>query len=357
MISVAYYITGHGYGHAVRSSQVIRSLKGVCPELEFHIRTTAPQWLFQALPSPFSYSSHPIDVGILQRDSLQMNIEETLRACQALHERIPLLIEEDIAFIRREEIRLILGDIPPLCFEIAARASLPSVAITNFTWDWIYQAYLPGFPAFLPLIREMEAFYRKATLGLALPFSCNLEVFSNLISIPLIARFSALDKREARKRFGLPLTAQIVLVSFGGFGLERLPWTRMNDTKDFFFVTTGGVPKKEKSFLVLPEAQPHYEDLVRAADVVVSKPGYGIVADVIAHQVPILYTSRGHFPEYPFLVEALNCWATSQFIPQEELLRGELGPYLERLLEEEQNWPNVPLNGAQVVAQKILELL
>ncbi len=112
-----------------------------------------------------------------------------------------------------------------------------------------------------------------------------------------------------------------------------------------------------KNLLVLPESQPHYEDLVRAADVVVSKPGYGIVADVISHQVPILYTSRGHFPEYPILVEALNQWATSEFIPQEVLLTGELGPYLKRLLEKEQNWPAVNLNGAQVAAEKTLDLL
>lgn len=357
LISVAYYITGHGYGHAVRSSQVIRSLKEICPEIECHVRTTAPQWLFQDLLFPISYYKESVDVGVVHKDSLQMNLEETLRTCQALHEAIPRLIEKETVFIKREKIRLILGDIPPLCFEIAARAFLPSVAITNFTWDWIYRAYLPDFPAFLPLIQQMEVFYRKATLGLALPFPCNLGVFSNLISIPLITRISTLDKREARRRFGLPASAVVVLVSFGGFGLERLPWTKMNGTKDFFFVTTGGAPKKEKSLLVLPEAELHFEDLVRAADVVVSKPGYGIVADVIAHQVPILYTPRGYFPEDPFLVEALNHWATSESIPQEELLAGELGPCLERLLEKKQNWPAVPLNGAQVAAQRILEFL
>ena len=357
LISVVYYISGHGYGHAVRSRQVIRSLKEACPELEFHIRTTAPKWLLQDLLFPVSYFNHSIDVGILQKDSLEMEIEETLRTCQALHKGIPRLIEEEIAFIKREQIRLILGDIPPLCFEIAARASIPSIAITNFTWDWIYQAYLPDFPSFLPLIQEMKGFYRKATLALSLPFPCNLQIFSNQMSIPLIARISALDKREARKRFGLPVTAKIVLVSFGGFGLERLPRERLKRYGDFFFVTTGRVPKKEKNFLVFPEPQPHYEDLVRAADVVVSKPGYGIVADVIAHKVPILYTSRGPFPEYPFLVEALNRWATSGFIPREELFAGDLGPYLERLLGKEQNWPAVPLNGAQVAAEKVLDLL
>ena len=76
----------------------------------------------------------------------------------------------------------------------------------------------------------------------------------------------------------------------------------------------------------LPEAQRNYEDLVRAVDVVVTKPGYGIVADVISHQVRILYTERGEFAEYPHLVQALDECATAEFIPQEQLLSGNMDP-------------------------------
>lgn len=357
LIPIAYYISGHGYGHAVRSARVIRSLKKACPEAELHIRTAAPRWLLQDLPFPIAYERQAIDVGILQKDSLEMDLEETVRACRALHARAPELIEENLAFVRRERIGLIVGDIPPLCFEIASRASLPSVAVTNFTWDWIYRAYGSDLPSFLPLVQQMEGCYRKASLCLSLPFSCDLEIFPRLEPIPLIARLSALSREEARGRFGLPQGATVVLMSFGGFGLERLSWEALKGHGDFFFVTTGRDPRREKNFAVLAEAQSHYEDLVRAADLVVSKPGYGIVADVIAHRVPMLYTSRGPFPEYPYLVEALRRWATCEFIPQEDLLAGDLGPYLGRLLDKEKNWPDVPLNGAEVAAERILELI
>lgn len=357
MTTIAYYISGHGYGHVVRSAQVIRRLKEACSDLQFHVRTAAPDWFLLDLPFSVSYERTALDVGIRQSDSLEMELEETLHACRKLHGQIPQLIEENLAFIAQRGIRLVMGDIPPLCFEIARRASLPSVAIGNFTWDWIYRAYLRDLQAFFPLIQEMESFYRKATLALCLPHSCDMGVFPDKKPVPWIARISALDKAEARKRFALPATAVIVLVSFGGFGLEKLPWERLSQSGDFFFVTTGSSPRREKNLLVLPERLPHYEDLIRAADLVVSKPGYGIVADVIAHQVPILYTSRGSFPEYPYLVEALNSWVTCEFIPQEELLVGNLEPYLKRLLDKESHWPAVALNGAEVAAQEILELL
>jgi len=92
-------------------------------------------------------------------------------------------------------------------------------------------------------------------------------------------------------------------------------------------------------------------------DVIVTKPGYGIVADAIAHQSPMLFTDRGEFPEYPRLVEALHHCATAEYIPQSELLSGNIAPYLQTLLQKPPNWPAVPLNGAEVAADKIIRLL
>ena len=111
------------------------------------------------------------------------------------------------------------------------------------------------------------------------------------------------------------------------------------------------------NLLALSDAQQRYEDLLRGVDAIITKPGYGIVADVISHHVPVLYTDRGEFPEYPRLVEALQDCATAEYIPQSELLAGNVGSYLERLLSKEPNWPSIPLDGADVAAQEILRLL
>ena len=45
-----------------------------------------------------------------------------------------------------------------------------------------------------------------------------------------------------------------------------------------------------------------YEDLVRAVDVVATKPGYGIISECIANDTALLYTSRGRFVEYDVMV-------------------------------------------------------
>jgi hypothetical protein len=352
--SILYYITGHGFGHAVRSSLVIDALKARRPDLSVHVRSTAPGWLFDhsVIRSPLA-----IDVGMVQGDSLEMNVGATLDSCRRMRERLPAIVEEEIAYIREHDVRLIVGDIPPLCFEIANRASIPSVAVTNFTWEWIYRSYANEHPSFGPLLDEMRRFYSNAVLALALPYACDMRVFSRQECIPWIARQAALDKREARTLFDLPQQAIVILLSFGGLGLKRLSWRKLKKLKQFVFVATDPNAEPHKNLRLLPAQQRHYHKLVCAADVVVTKPGYGIVADIIAHRVPTLCAERTEFPEYFKLAEALRECATAEFISQEQLLQGDLTSHLCRLLEKEQNWPPVNLNGAQVAAEKILAFL
>jgi len=354
MSSIVYYVTGHGYGHAVRSNQVIRSLKKARPGLRIHVRTMAPPWLFH---QSVLYHRQSIDVGIRQQDSLSMGLAETLEACRALHQSFPKLIDREVEFIKSEQIKLVLGDIPPLCFEIAASASVPSVAITNFTWDVIYRAYLRAYPDFLPVVEEIESFYSKAGLALTLPYPCEMNVFPRREPIPWVARVSSLTKAQARAKFKFPADATIILLSFGGLGLERLPWEPLRRLGEYFFVATGKTVMSDGNLLILPDEQPQYEDLVRAVDVIVTKPGYGIVADALAHRLPMLYADRGEFPEYPRLVEALRDCATAEFIPHSDLLAGNIAPCLQTLLDKPPNWPAVALNGSEVAAEKIINLL
>jgi hypothetical protein len=47
------------------------------------------------------YTRQAIDVGIVQPNSLRMDLDATLRACRDLHTRLPTLIERELKFIKR----------------------------------------------------------------------------------------------------------------------------------------------------------------------------------------------------------------------------------------------------------------
>jgi L-arabinokinase len=97
-----------------------------------------------------------------------------------------------------------------------------------------------------------------------------------------------------------------------------------------------------------------YQDVVRAVDVVVSKPGYGIISDCVANGTALLYTARGRFAEYDVLVAEMPRHLRCRFIDGDDFRAGRWREGLDALLASPQ--PERPrVDGARVVAEKILE--
>ena len=155
--------------------------------------------------------------------------------------------------------------------------------------------------------------------------------------LPLVARRSARDPIDTRKALGLPVDRTLVLLSFGGHGLEGPLARRVRhasattswpcspghlEMSEAAHRSRRGVVEFDEQALY--DAGWRYEDLVAAVDVVATKPGYGIIAECAAHQTALLYTSRGHFVEYEVLVREMPRYVRSQFIPQEALFAGDV---------------------------------
>jgi L-arabinokinase len=100
-----------------------------------------------------------------------------------------------------------------------------------------------------------------------------------------------------------------------------------------------------------------YEDLVRAVDVVISKPGYGIVSDCIANDTALLYTSRGHFPEYDVLVREMPRVMRCGFLEMDDFRSGRWTDALDRVAATPPPPVRPPVDGATVAARMIRDFL
>jgi L-arabinokinase len=105
------------------------------------------------------------------------------------------------------------------------------------------------------------------------------------------------------------------------------------------------------------DAGMRYEDLVAAVDVVVTKPGYGIISECIANGTAMLYTSRGNFAEYGVMVEQMPRFIRCEYIELEALLAGRWQEPLERLHRKPPAPERPETNGAEVVAEMIAGML
>ena len=137
---LAAYVSGHGFGHATRTAEVLRALRERAPDLPLTVITSAPEWLFrEALRGPFAYRRLECDVGLAQQDALVIDEEETSRRFAGFALGWGGLVAAEAAFLRDAKTRLVLGDIPPLAFAAAHEAGVPGVGLANFSWDWIYR--------------------------------------------------------------------------------------------------------------------------------------------------------------------------------------------------------------------------
>ena len=348
---IAFYISGHGFGHASRSIELIRALMTRRPDTRVVVRTAAPRWLFGALAgghaSTIDVQAVEADTGIVQVDSLRLDEEDTARQAARFYATFDRRVAGEADLLQRERADLVIGDIPPLAFAAAARAGVPSAAVANFTWDWIYSIY----PAFDRLAREVmplvQRSYATATRALRLPLHGGFEPMAAVTSdIPFIARRSARDPADTRRLLGLDADRPIVLPSFGAYGAD-LPIARLRHSDRFTMIE----PVQNLPHGLL------YQDLVAAADVVVSKPGYGIVSDCIANGTALLYTSRGRFVEYDVLVEEMPRVLRCRYISQEDLLAGRWADAVEALLGQPPPPERPRVDGADVAADAIIELI
>jgi L-arabinokinase len=360
---VVFYISGHGFGHASREVEIINALGHARPDLRIVIRSAvSPGLLARTLTVPYDLRPGPCDSGIVQSSSVAHDDEATVEAAVQYFGDWPSRIEAEVGDLGGGRPAVIVGDIPPVAFEVAGRLGVPSIAISNFTWDWIYETH-PGMTAAAPwLFQRIREAYGRATQALELPFSGGFDVFPRRQALPLVARHATRTRQETRAHFGLPQDRPAVLLSFGGYGLPDLDLREIDCLQEWTVVTTDritpqGPPPIASIVYVVERAFVgsgfRYEDLVAAADVVLTKPGYGIVAECVASGTAMLYTSRGVFREYGVLVEGLRRFARSRFLPQADLFAGRWRAALEAVLGEPPPREHMATDGADVAARVI----
>jgi hypothetical protein len=362
-----FYISGHGFGHASRQVEVINAVGARRPDTRLVIRSAVSADLLQrTVRVPYELRPGACDTGVIQTSSVAQDDAATAREAVAFYERFDERADAESASLEdvADSLALIVGDIPPLAFEVAARRRVPSVAIGNFTWDWIYET-APGFGDAGWLIARLRQAYAHAGLALELPFAGGFEVFPTSRRIPLIARHATRAREATRAHFGIAPDRRAVLLSFGGYGLPDLATATIDCAGAWTLVTTDRTlpaDRGDAGVVMVREEQMRdsgfrYEDLVAAVDVVMSKPGYGIIAECIAAGTPLLYTSRGQFREYDLLVRDMPHYLRCRYLTQDDLFAGRWHAALDALLRQPPPPDPLATNGADIAAAQIVDAL
>lgn len=341
-------------------------MHALAPHTRIHLRTTVAPWFIAASLDGVPHDVTPVtlDIGICQPNSITQDLPATAAACEALMARRDALVAAERAALRDLGADLVVSDIPALPFAAAEAEGIAAMALGNFTWSWIYRNLVADEPRLGPVADAFDDDYRRAEALLRLPFHGGDEVaaaFRRVIDLPMVARRSDLETNDARRRLGIDGGRPTVLLSFGGLGPSEIDIDRLARTPDWLFLVTPPGPRREAENVRVVGTEEmmarglRFEDLVRACDVVASKPGYGIVSECIANETRLLYTSRGDFAEYPMLVEGIETHGVSRFIDNETLRAGDWADALNALMAHPRRPCAVATDGAETAARLLLE--
>ena len=359
MSAIAAFVTAHGFGHAARACAVIDAVTRMRPGIRVELFTNAPRWFFESsLRVGFRIHEVQGDVGLVQRNALDADLDASVSALDALLPLDDALVSDCADTVVRLGCRMVLVDIAPLGVAVGRRARVPTVLVENFTWDWIYRNLETPPARLLEHARTLDGVYAQADVRLRADPVCGGAAGR---VVPVIRRRPREPVASVRRRLGLPSERPMVLVSMGGAGSAIAPLQRSTDQRSVIFVISGAHPSLRRTGSLVPlpaRSEFFHPDLVAAADVVVGKLGYSTVAEAVGVGTPFAYIPRDGFPESPVLERFIGRHLASARIDRERFEAGDWSEAIDGLLDTGRTSPiTVNADGAEVTAREVISLV
>ncbi|KVH95558.1 Galactokinase galactose-binding domain-containing protein [Cynara cardunculus var. scolymus] len=194
----AYYVTGHGFGHATRVVEVVRHL--ILAGHDVHVVTGAPDFVFTTeIQSPRLFLRKLVlDCGAVQADALTVDRLASLEKYSetAVAPRASILATE-VEWLNSIKADLVVSDVVAVACRAAADAGIRSVCVTNFSWDFIYAEYVmaAGYHH-RSIVWQIAEDYSHCEFLIRLPGYCPMPAFRDVIDVPLVVRRLHKSRKE-----------------------------------------------------------------------------------------------------------------------------------------------------------------
>jgi hypothetical protein len=348
-------ITNHGFGHATRTAAAIAAIQARCPDVLVMIATTAPRWLLECyIAQDFIHRPIALDIGIIQSDSLTMDKPATLEKLQQIRAKANRTIAGEVNFIKQNRVGLVLADIPPLASAIAKAAGVPCWMMSNFGWDFIYRAWGGQFVTEADWIAEQ---FSQCDRLFRLPFHEPMSAFPHITDVGLTGGSPRFPLEDLRQKFNLTAPKQrTVMLTFGGLGIDRLPYENLSRFPDWQFITFDRNAPALPNLVIITEHQYRPVDLMPFCHCVVSKPGYSTFSEACRLELPVVTVTRSDFAESPILLNGLQDHASHRILEPDEFFNGNWD-FLRQPLNPPRTKKTVAKDGNEAIAQAVVEYL
>ena len=347
--------TNHGFGHAVRACSVGALVQKLYPEMLLILATSAPRWLLESyIPGDFIYRPQVFDVGVVQGDSLNMNLEVTLERLLNIISQQEKLIAQEVNYLQMNKVDLVLGDIPPLMCLIAKEADIPCWMMGNFGWDYIYRPWRGAFTEVANWIRDC---YAQSDRLFRLPLSEPMSAFSRVIDVGLTGGVPHYSQQEIRQQFEITKPYErTVLLTFGGLGLTKIPYENLEHFADWQFISFDREAPNVANLIKVTDPCYRPVDFMPICHRILTKPGFSTFAEAMRLGAAITSVDRQGFAETELLLTGLKNYSNHQIISIDQFFKGTWN-FLDQPIQKPIVGDDLDKRGTETIAKEIIEFL
>jgi hypothetical protein len=349
--NLAYYISGHGYGHYARSIPVLKEL---IADFNVHIKSEIQESLFtKHLKTNTRCWTQPVDTGCKHSTSLEVDSEETFKCFKDFQNRS--MIEAEKMWLKENQIALVLSDVASMPVKAAHDLGIPSILIGNFTWHDIY-SHLPGADEHKHLLQVLGEEYCCADLHI-LP-QCHLPPMQ--VEKSKEVGFLAQKGQDIRKDIEQYLDISfadktLVFIYLGEHGTCSVLWENLSQHEDCLYLTRDPIEQSVSRLHILDDRF-NFPDLIASVDVVCTKGGYSTLGSAFANHKPVITCERHDFYEFEAIREYLLKTQTGVIIADEDFYQGNWQASIKTALNLTVK-DKVPLNGEIEILKTVHQML
>lgn len=355
MLNFAIYVSDHGFGHATRMAALAEQF--IRFGIFTHIRSARPEFLWRTLDPNYS-EIHPqaCDVGVKHGKNLGVDLEATRTALLDLMGRRLEIVEEEVDFLRREKIDLIIADIPWLSVEAGTYADVPVFAISNFDWLFIYERLFHGLKDMRPVLNTIFGLYQRVDRAFRLPLSSpqSMGSFRKIEKTGLLARKSK-PNPDLKKDIGIDSEKPLLVCSFGGAGEMEIELKKLCAAFDGTVASTLDQTGGSNHFRVSQDDD--FSALISVADILLTKPGYGSFAEAIQNGKHLIFSPRTNYPEEDVLIRGIASYPAKTELPHLLLSKAEWKSVFGTIRDQKpaKKVPNANAAIASLIIQRFIE--
>lgn len=349
-------ISAHGFGHMAQVAPMLNALTRRLPELRLTIRSGLPTAQLRArVASDFTHLQASSDFGYVMHDAVRLDLAATALAYRRQHADWPSLVERDARLFRELQPNLVFSDVAYLPLAGAAHAGIPSVSMCSLNWAELFAHFFGKEGWAAAIHRQMLGAYNSAECFLRVTPGMAMADLPRLRPVGPIAALGRDCRQALCAQLDCSGKERLVLIAFGGFE-KKLPIDAWPAIPGVRWLVPQAWQVKHPGVSDFEPLGHSMADLVRAADAVLTKPGYGIFAEAACNGTPLLYPRRKDWPEQDFLIDWLQVHGRCREVREADLLSGLLQPALEALWN--QSAPPTPEpSGAEEAAAALLPWL